>query len=93
MPSRPNPRPKSRYTRAVVVSPCTSHGTLVQSSLATHVDKVHALGTVFAKHDAFRREVGVLRQLVADREDEEFGSGVGMELRMTTMRGVFGHST
>jgi hypothetical protein len=34
-----------------------------QSSLATHIDKVRVLETVFAEHGAIKREVGVLRQL------------------------------
>ncbi|KIM79867.1 hypothetical protein PILCRDRAFT_823052 [Piloderma croceum F 1598] len=50
-----------------------------QSSLANHVDKVRALETVFAEHDAIKREVGVLRQLVEkrDRENEDFGAAGG----------------
>jgi hypothetical protein len=51
----------------------------MQSSLPTHVDKVHALETVFAEHDAIKREVGVLHQLVEkrDREHGDFGTAGG----------------
>jgi hypothetical protein len=46
------------------------------------VDKVRVLETVFTEHDAIKRKVGVLRQLVEkggarDREDEEFGTAGG----------------
>jgi hypothetical protein len=57
-----------------------------QSSLTSHVDKVCTLKDVFAEHDAIKREVGLLQQLVEkssgrdwrdpahEREDEEFGA-------------------
>jgi hypothetical protein len=46
-----------------------------QTSLATHVDKVRALETVFAEHDAIKREVGVLRQLVEKRDGDFAAAG------------------
>ena len=57
----------------------------LQSLLASHVDKVCALEDVFAEHDATKREVNLLRQLIenssrrdsldlaCEREEEEFG--------------------
>jgi hypothetical protein len=50
--------------------------------LPLRVDKVRVLETVFTEHDAIKRKVGVLRQLVEkggarDREDEEFGTAGG----------------
>lgn len=35
-----------------------------QSSLASHVDKVRALGAIFAEHGAIKREASLLRSLV-----------------------------
>jgi hypothetical protein len=35
-----------------------------QSSLANHVDKVRVLEGVFAEHDAIKREVNLLTELV-----------------------------
>ncbi|KIM72891.1 hypothetical protein PILCRDRAFT_15703 [Piloderma croceum F 1598] len=56
-----------------------------QSSLTTHIDRVHSLETVFTENDAIKREVGMLRQLVEkstarDLEDEEFGAAGGSGL-------------
>ena len=56
-----------------------------QSSLAVHVDKVRALEGVLAEHDAMKREVSLLRELVektagrdfrdtAREAEEDFGS-------------------
>jgi len=57
----------------------------MQSSLATHIDKVHSLKTVFAEHDTIQCEVSVLCQLVEkstaqDLKDEEFGAAGGSGL-------------
>lgn len=56
-----------------------------QTSLATHIDKVRWLETVFAEHNAIKHKVGVLHQLVEkntarDLEDEEFGAAGGSGL-------------
>ena len=45
--------------------------------MANHVDKVRALDDIFKEHEAIKREVAVLRQLVESQttrreEDEEF---------------------
>ena len=53
-----------------------------QSSLATHVEKVHALEGAIAEHDTIEREIELSRQLVQksaalrDEEREEGGFGV-----------------
>jgi len=53
-----------------------------QSSLATHVEKVHALEGAIAEHDMIEREIELSRQLVQkspalrDEEREEGGFGV-----------------
>jgi hypothetical protein len=56
-----------------------------QSSLTNHIEKVHTLEGVIAEHNAIKREVGLLRQLVeklcamhdGEREDEDFGGSAG----------------
>ncbi|KIM72919.1 hypothetical protein PILCRDRAFT_15719 [Piloderma croceum F 1598] len=48
-----------------------------QTYLATHVNKVSALETAFAEHDAIKREVGVLRQLVEKSGAQEDGAAGG----------------
>jgi hypothetical protein len=35
-----------------------------QSSLASHVDKVHALEGIIAEHDTIKHDTGTLRELV-----------------------------
>ena len=53
-----------------------------QSSLATHVEKVHALEGAIAEHDTIEREIELSRLLVQkspalrDEEREEGGFGV-----------------
>jgi hypothetical protein len=53
-----------------------------QSSLATHVEKVHALEGAIAEHDTIKREIELSRQLVQKsaalrgEEREEGGFGV-----------------
>jgi hypothetical protein len=53
-----------------------------QTSLASHVDKIRTLEGVISEHDAIKREVELLRQLVektinngARNPEEEFGAG------------------
>jgi len=48
-----------------------------QTSLATHVNKVSMLKTAFAEHDAIKREVGVLGQLVEKSSAHEDGAAGG----------------
>ena len=54
-----------------------------QTSLASHVDNICTLEGVIFEHDAIKREVELLRQLVerttnnaaCNREEEDFGAG------------------
>src|SRR5882762_1700907 len=84
--SRPEPaQPSTTSPMAPALADLQTQLCDLQSLLASHVDKVCALEDVFAKHDATKREVNLLRQLIenssrrdsldlaCEREEEEFG--------------------
>ena len=96
-----NPHPKSRFTRTVAISPCASHRTPVPTarnslpSLPTLIQymrsKVCLLSTMplgvklACCARLWRKAVFRIGKM------KNSGLVVGMELRMTTMRRVFGH--
>ncbi|KAJ7204574.1 hypothetical protein C8J57DRAFT_1100759 [Mycena rebaudengoi] len=62
--SVPPPPPENTTSGTAALSDLQSQLLTTQSSLATHVDKVRALESVFAEQEAIKQEVRTLRELV-----------------------------
>jgi hypothetical protein len=82
-PKKINPSGEAAASTSPPVPALTEQLLGTQSSITNHVDKVRALEAVITEHDAIKREVRLLRELVKkttsndvrnDKQDEEFNA-------------------